>query len=98
MISLAIDLVYSLENEKRGVYAGAVGYFALSGSIDTGIAIRTMLFKDGSVHLQAGAGIVYDSGAEAEYRETVVKLQSNVRAIELAELYYFNQQQESIDT
>lgn len=96
MISLAIDLVYSLENEKRGVYA--VGYFALSGSIDTGIAIRTMLFKDGSVHLQAGAGIVYDSGAEAEYRETVVKLQSNVRAIELAELYYFNQQQESIDT
>lgn len=84
--------MYSLEKEKRGIYAGAVGYFAYSGSIDTGIAIRTMLFKDGNVYLQAGAGIVFDSDPLSEYEETVTKLISNVKAIEMAELFHFNLQ------
>ncbi|KAJ3189901.1 hypothetical protein HDU85_000187 [Gaertneriomyces sp. JEL0708] len=84
----AMELIYRLEAEKRGIYAGAVGYFAYSGGLDTAIAIRTMLFKDGYVYLQAGAGIVYDSVPTSEWEETVHKLGSNVKAIEQAEMYY----------
>ncbi|KAI9097063.1 ADC synthase [Phlyctochytrium arcticum] len=84
----ALELIYELEGEKRGIYAGAVGYFAYSGCMDTAIAIRTMLFKDGHVYLQAGAGIVYDSVPISEWEETVNKLKSNVTAIENAEKYY----------
>ncbi|KAI8818737.1 anthranilate synthase component I [Fimicolochytrium jonesii] len=84
----AMELIYELEQEKRGIYAGAVGYFAYSGGMDTAIAIRTMLFKDGFVYLQAGAGIVYDSVATSEWEETVNKLKSNFTAIETAEAYY----------
>ncbi|KAI8909968.1 ADC synthase [Powellomyces hirtus] len=88
----AMELIYELEGEKRGIYAGAVGYFAYSGGMDTAIAIRTMLFKDGHVYLQAGAGIVYDSVPVSEWEETVNKLKSNVTAIETAEAYYHNLQ------
>jgi anthranilate synthase component 1 len=84
----AMEIIYQLEKEKRGVYAGAVGYFSFSGNLDTCIAIRTMLFKDGNVYLQAGGGIVYDSVPEEEYEETLNKLRSNVTAIEKAESYY----------
>ncbi|KAJ3021281.1 bifunctional tryptophan synthase trp1 [Thoreauomyces humboldtii] len=88
----AMELIYELEGEKRGIYAGAVGYFAYSGGMDTAIAIRTMLFKDGYVYLQAGAGIVYDSVPVTEWEETVSKLKSNVTTIKKAEEYYQNLQ------
>ena len=84
----AMQIIYKLEKEKRGVYAGAVGYFGYSGGLDTCIAIRTMLFKDGHVYLQAGGGIVHDSDPDAEYVETINKLKSNVVAIEEAEIFY----------
>lgn len=82
----AIELVYGLEKERRGVYAGAVGRWDFANDeMDTCIAIRTMVFKDGVAYLQAGGGIVYDSVEEDEYVETLNKLQGNVRALEGAE-------------
>jgi len=82
----AIELVYGLEKERRGVYAGAAGRFDFADDeMDTCIAIRTMVFKDGIVYLQAGGGIVFDSNEEEEYIETINKLGGNVRAIEKAE-------------
>ncbi|CAG8536743.1 463_t:CDS:2 [Paraglomus brasilianum] len=86
----AMELVYDLEKEKRGVYAGAVGHFDFGDSIDTCIAIRTIVFKDGIAYLQAGGGIVHDSTEEFEYQETVDKLKSSVVCIEQAEQYYYN--------
>ncbi|CAG8717782.1 33476_t:CDS:2, partial [Racocetra persica] len=88
----AMELISELEREKRGVYAGAVGHFAFANSIDTCIAIRTMVFKDGFVYLQAGGGIVYDSNEDSEYQETVDKLQSSVTCIDKAEEYHFKLQ------
>ncbi|KAI9202187.1 anthranilate synthase component I [Polychytrium aggregatum] len=89
----AMQLIYDLEQEKRGIYAGAVGWFAYSGGLDTCIAIRTQLFKDGMVHFQAGAGIVYDSVPTSEYEETVTKLKSNVLSLQRAEMHYQELQQ-----
>jgi anthranilate synthase component 1 len=87
----AIELIRELEGETRGVYAGSVGHFDYSGTIDTCIAIRTMLFKDGVAYLQAGGGIVHHSNPEDEYHETVNKLNSNVATLAKAESYYANQ-------
>lgn len=82
----AIELVTQLEQERRGVYAGAVGRIDFAqDELDVAIAIRTMTFKDGMVYLQAGGGIVYDSVKEDEYIETVNKLGSNVRCLAEAE-------------
>jgi anthranilate synthase component I len=82
----AIELVFGLEQERRGVYAGAVGRFDFAeDEMDTCIAIRTMTFKDGVAYLQAGGGIVFDSVEEEEYVETLNKLQGNIRALEAAE-------------
>ncbi|KAG6844728.1 hypothetical protein H0H87_004348 [Tephrocybe sp. NHM501043] len=93
----AIEIISSLEQERRGVYAGAVGRFDFAeDAMDTCIAIRTMTFKDGVVYLQAGGGIVYDSVEEDEYIETLNKLKGNVRALEDAELYWFNLQKSQI--
>ncbi|KZS98980.1 anthranilate synthase component [Sistotremastrum niveocremeum HHB9708] len=90
----AIELVSGLEKERRGVYAGAVGRFDFADDeMDTCIAIRTMTFKDGTVYLQAGGGIVFDSVEEEEYVETINKLGGNVRAIEQAEQYHYSLQQ-----
>ncbi|KAJ1549051.1 hypothetical protein HK405_010655 [Cladochytrium tenue] len=86
----AMQLVGELEGDRRGVYAGAVGWFAYSGGLDTCIAIRTMVFKDGKVHLQAGGGIVHDSVPDAEFEETVNKLRSNVAAIAAAEARFLH--------
>ena len=78
--------MYDLEQDRRGVYAGAVGRFDFAeDEMDTCIAIRTMTFKDGKVYLQAGGGIVFDSVEEDEYVETINKLKGNVRALEAAE-------------
>lgn len=81
----AIELIAALERERRGVYAGAVGHIDFSRGMDTCIAIRTMVFRDGVAYLQAGGGIVFDSVEEDEYVETVNKLGANVRCLEEAE-------------
>jgi anthranilate synthase component 1 len=81
----AMEIIAELEPDRRGVYAGAVGYFDFSGNMDTAIAIRTLVVKDGIAYAQAGGGIVYDSTAEAEYMETVQKASAPLRAIDQAE-------------
>jgi anthranilate synthase component 1 len=82
----AMEIIAELEPSKRGIYAGAVGYASFAGSLDTCIAIRTMLIKDGVAYLQAGGGIVYDSEPYAEYVETVNKMGALMRAIDQAEI------------
>jgi anthranilate synthase component I len=69
----AMQIIDEIEDTARGIYAGAVGYFSYNGNMDTCIAIRSILFKDGYAHVQAGAGIVYDSRPESEYMETLNK-------------------------
>ena len=81
----AMQIIAEHEPEKRGPYAGAVGYFSYSGNMDMAIAIRTMLTKDGRAYVQAGAGIVYDSRPEAEYYETLNKAQALFKAVSQAE-------------
>ena len=75
-----------LEPVKRGAYAGAVGYFSFSGNMDTCIALRTLVIKDGVAHVQAGGGIVADSNVDNEYEETINKASAVVKAISIAEL------------
>ncbi|MDP0506005.1 MAG: anthranilate synthase component I [Fusobacterium sp. JB019] len=77
----AMEIIDELENLKRGVYGGAVGYFGFNNTMDTCIAIRTIVKKDDVINIQAGAGIVYDSDPEAEYEETINKLRACVKAI-----------------
>ena len=81
----AMEIIAELERDRRGSYAGAVGYFDLSGNLDTAITLRTMVVKDGVAHVQAGGGIVYDSEPEREYEEAQNKAQALLRAIERAE-------------
>jgi anthranilate synthase component 1 len=69
----AMEIIDELEEEKRGIYAGAVGYFAANGTMDTCIVLRTAVLKDGIMYVQAGGGVVADSNAEAEFQETVNK-------------------------
>ncbi len=82
----AMEIIAEVEQERRGVYAGAVGYVSFAGSLDTCIAIRTMVVKDGKAYLQAGGGIVYDSQPTTEYQESVNKMLALERAIDQAEL------------
>lgn len=72
----AMQIINELEQFKRGVYAGAIGYISVSGNMDLALAIRTMIVKDNQAYVQAGAGIVYDSIAESEYEETINKLKA----------------------
>jgi anthranilate synthase component 1 len=81
----AMQLVSELEAHRRGPYAGAVGYVLPGGTMDTCIAIRTIVLRDGLARLQAGAGIVADSDPEAEHRECLSKLAALEAAIDLAE-------------
>ena len=81
----AMEIIAELEPDKRGPYAGAVGYFCFSGNMDTAIAIRTMVISEGVAHVQAGGGIVADSIPETEYNETVSKASALLQAIEVAE-------------
>ncbi len=69
----AMQIIDELEPEKRGVYAGGVGYFSAGGDMDMCIALRTAVLKDGQLYIQAGGGVVYDSDPEAEFQETVNK-------------------------
>lgn len=81
----AMEIIEELEPVRREIYGGAVGYFSFSGNMDMAIAIRTLVVKDGKVHLQAGAGIVADSDPATEYQETVNKARAVVKAIEMVE-------------
>jgi len=81
----AMEIIDELEPVKRGVYAGAVGYLSWSGNMDTAIAIRTAVIKDQTLHIQAGAGIVYDSVPSKEWEETMNKGRAVFRAVALAE-------------
>ncbi len=79
----AMEIIDELETEKRGIgYAGAVGYFGCDGSVDTCIVLRTALFKDGVMYVQAGGGVVADSDPDAEYEETLHKARALRRAAE----------------
>ena len=81
----AMQIIEELEPEKRGPYAGAVGYISFDGNLDTAIAIRTAIVRKDDIYVQAGAGIVADSIPENEYQETVNKAKALIKAIEIAE-------------
>jgi anthranilate synthase component 1 len=80
----AMEIIDELEPTKRGVYAGAVGYLGFNGDMDVAIAIRTAVVKDGTLYVQAGAGIVADSVPKSEWVETQNKARAILRASELA--------------
>ena len=81
----AMEIIAELETDRRGPYAGAAGYVDFSGGMDTAIALRTIVIKDGVVSMQAGGGIVADSTPEGEHAESLHKMRGPLRAIELAE-------------
>lgn len=81
----AMEIIEELEPTRRGPYAGAAGYFAFNGDMDMAISIRTIFLKDGNAHVQAGAGIVFDSVPENEWQECANKAAAVLRAIEMAE-------------
>lgn len=83
----AMEIIDELEKERRGPYAGAVGYFSANGSMDSCIVLRTAIIKDGMMYVQAGGGVVADSVAEHEYQETVNKAKAVFRAAEEAAHY-----------
>jgi anthranilate synthase component 1 len=81
----AMEIIDELEPIKRGVYSGAVGYISFTGNMDTAIAIRTAVIKDKTLHIQAGAGIVYDSVPENEWNETMNKGRAIFKAVQMVE-------------
>jgi anthranilate synthase component 1 len=81
----AMQIISELEPQRRGLYAGAIGYFGYNGNLDTCIVIRTIVMKGKKVYITAGAGIVADSDPQLEYQETLNKARAMFRAIELAE-------------
>ncbi|KAI5297386.1 anthranilate synthase component 1 [Ascosphaera atra] len=102
----AMELIAELEKEKRGVYAGAVGYWGydgatldgqevIEGTMDTCIALRTMMVKDEITYLQAGGGIVFDSDPYEEYVETINKLGANIQCVKKAEERHLELQSQS---
>ena len=81
----AMEIIQELEPVKRGIYSGAVGYLSWDGNMDTAIAIRTAVVKQGTLAVQAGAGIVYDSDPDTEWQETMSKARAIFRAVAMAE-------------
>ncbi|HEV8725125.1 MAG TPA: anthranilate synthase component I [Candidatus Binatia bacterium] len=81
----AMQIISELEPQKRGLYAGAIGYFGYNGNLDTCIVIRTILMKGKKVFITAGAGIVADSDPQLEYQETLNKARAMLKAVDLAE-------------
>jgi anthranilate synthase component 1 len=81
----AMEIISELEQDQRGVYAGAVGYFSHSGNQETAIALRTMVIKDGRAYMQAGCGVVADSVPDLEYQESLNKAGALLRALDEAE-------------
>ena len=83
----AMEIIDELEKEKRGIYAGSVGYFSAAGELDSCIILRTALIKDGMMYVQAGAGIVADSNPKAEQQECVDKAKALFRSAEEAKRF-----------
>ncbi len=83
----AMEIIDELETLRRGIYAGCIGYFGANGDMDTCIALRTAVLKDGQLHAQAGAGIVADRDLESEYQECRNKAKALIRAAEEAVIY-----------
>ncbi|MGA0838862.1 MAG: anthranilate synthase component I [Pseudomonadales bacterium] len=81
----ALEIIDELEPVKRGIYGGAVGYLAWNGNMDTAIAIRTAIVKDGTLYIQAGGGVVADSVARLEWKETMNKARAMFQAAAMAE-------------
>jgi anthranilate synthase component 1 len=81
----AMQIIDELEPVKRGVYGGAVGYLSWAGDMDTAIAIRTAVLKDGELHIQVGAGVVADSVPANEWQETLNKARAILRAAAMVE-------------
>lgn len=81
----AMEIIHELEPNRRGIYSGAIGYFDFSRDMNTCIAIRTLVIKDGTVYFQSGAGVVYDSDPKKEFDETINKAKAINKAIDLAE-------------
>ena len=79
-----MEIIDELEPERRGVYAGCIGYFGANGDMDTCIALRTAVIKDETLYVQAGGGVVADSDPESEYQESRNKAQALIRAAEEA--------------
>lgn len=84
----ALEIIHEFEPVARGPYAGAVGYLGWNGNLDTAIAIRTAVVRDGRLHVQAGAGVVYDSVPESEWVETLNKGRAVRRAAEIARSHF----------
>ena len=80
----AMEIIDALEKDKRGIYAGAIGYFGANGEMDTCIVLRTAIVKDGRMYVQAGAGLVYDSVPQSEHQECINKAKALFRAGEEA--------------
>ena len=78
----AMEIINELESVKRGIYAGGIGYFSSNGDMDTCIALRTAVLKDGMIYIQAGGGVVSDSDPDAEYEETIAKAGALRRAVQ----------------
>jgi len=83
----AMQIIADMEPTCRGTYAGAVGYFGFSGNLDSCIAIRTILLKDGKAYLQAGGGLVADSTPLGEYQESINKAKAGLKALAMAKLF-----------
>jgi anthranilate synthase component 1 len=81
----AMEIIDELENLRRGPYAGCVGYFSFSGNLDSCITIRTIIVKNDTAYVQAGAGIVADSKPEKEYLETLNKAAALMKAIDISQ-------------
>jgi anthranilate synthase component 1 len=80
----AMEIIHELEPDPRGAYGGAVGYVSYSGNMDLAITIRTLDVQDGTVSIQAGAGIVYDSDPGREFEETCHKARGMQKAVHMA--------------
>jgi anthranilate synthase component I len=82
----AMEIIDELEPSRRGIYSGAVGYISFQDDMDTAIALRTAVIKDGVLYAQAGGGIVHDSSPEGEWQETLNKLRALLRAADMVQL------------
>jgi anthranilate synthase component 1 len=80
----AMEIIDELEPERRGVYSGCIGYFGANGDMDTCIALRTAVIKDGTIYIQAGGGVVSDSDPENEFQESCNKAKALIQAVEEA--------------
>jgi para-aminobenzoate synthetase component 1 len=80
----AMEIIAECEPSRRGVYCGSIGYWSLTGALDTSIAIRTAVVRDGRVYFSAGGGIVADSVPEQEYRETLDKARATIDVLTAA--------------